>query len=127
MKTSLFLAIVLISGFSAGTVHGLINLVIIEPYLDRAISIENQSRFASGEIQETSEFWQEFNKYRVWQKESSIISSGILGLATGALFGVVFAYSRNKLPGKHDIQKSLILGGIMWFTIFFYPFFEVSF
>jgi hypothetical protein len=122
MKTSLFLAIVLISGFSAGIVHGLVNLVIIEPYLDKAISIENQNRFASGEIKNTSEFWQEFNKYRAWQKEGSVISGGILGLATGALFGVVFAYSRHGLPGKYDVQKSLILGGIMWFTIFFIPF-----
>jgi len=122
MKTSIFLAIVLVSGFSAGIVHGLVNLAVVEPYLDRAISIENQNRFASGEIKETSEFWQEFNKYRVWQKEGSIISNGILGLATGALFGVIFAYSRQGLPGKHNVKKSLVLGGIMWFTIFFIPF-----
>ena len=122
MKTSVFLIIVLVSGFSAGIVHGLVNLVIVEPYLDRAISIENQSRFASGEINDTSEFWQEFSKYRVWQKESSIISNGILGLATGALFGVVFAYSEKILPGRHDVQKSLVLGGILWLTLFFIPF-----
>jgi predicted cobalt transporter CbtA len=122
MKTSLFLAIVLVSGFSAGIVHGLVNLVVVEPYLDRAISIENQNRIASGEIKETSEFWQEFNKYRAWQKEGSVLSGGILGLATGALFGVVFAYARPGLPGKHDFKKSLVLGGIMWLTIFLLPF-----
>lgn len=122
MKTPIFLAVVLVSGFSAGIVHGLVNLAVVEPYLDRAISIENQNRIASGEINETSAYWQEFNKYRVWQKEGSIISGGILGLATGALFGVIFAYSRKRLPGQHNVTKSLILGGIMWFTIFFIPF-----
>ncbi|MBI3623397.1 CbtA family protein [Candidatus Pacearchaeota archaeon] len=122
MKASLFLAVVLIAGFSAGLIHGLINLVVVEPYLDRAISIENQNRFASGEIQNTSQFWEEFGKYRVWQKESSIISGGILGLSTGALFGIVFAYSRNKLPSQHNITKALVLAGIMWFTLFFIPF-----
>lgn len=122
MKTPIFLAIVLVSGFSAGLVHGLVNLSLVEPYLDRAISLENQNRIASGKINGSSSYWQEFNKYRIWQKEGSIISGGILGLATGALFGVVFAYSRKGIPGRHDITKSLILGGMMWFTIFFIPF-----
>ena len=122
MKTFLFLAVVLVAGFSAGLIHGLINLVVVEPYLDNAIGIENQNRFASGEIHDTSQFLEEFGKYRVWQKEGSIISGGILGLSTGALFGIVFAYSRNKLPGKHNITKALILSGIMWFTLFFIPF-----
>ena len=122
MKASLFLAVVLISGFSAGLIHGLVNLVVVEPYLDNAIGIENQNRFASGEIRDTSQFLEEFVKYRTWQKEGSIISGGILGLSTGALFGVVFAYSKNRLPSKHIITKALILSGIMWFTLFFIPF-----
>jgi len=122
MKTSLFLAVVLVSGFSAGIIHGFVNLIVVEPYLDKAISIENQNRFASGEIQNTPQFWEEFGKYRTWQKEGSIISGGFLGLSTGALFGIVFAYSRNKLPSQHNITKALVLAGIMWFTLFFIPF-----
>jgi hypothetical protein len=122
MKTSLFLAIVLVSGFSAGLVHGLVNLAVVEPYLDTAIGIENQNRFLEGQAQDTPQFWDEFSKYRTWQKESSILSGGILGLSTGALFGIVFAYSRNKLPSKHNITKALVLAGIMWFTLFFIPF-----
>ncbi|HEV2193572.1 MAG TPA: CbtA family protein [Nitrosopumilaceae archaeon] len=122
MKAFLFLAVVLIAGFSAGLIHGLINLVVVEPYLDNAIGIENQNRIASGEIHDTSQFLEEFGKYRVWQKEGSILAGGILGLSTGALFGIVFAYSRNKLPSKHNITKALVLSGIMWFTLFFIPF-----
>ncbi|MGI0026434.1 MAG: CbtA family protein [Nitrosopumilaceae archaeon] len=122
MKTSLFLAVVLVSGFSAGLIHGLVNLVVVEPYLDNAIGIENQNRFASGEIRDTSQFLEEFVKYRIWQKEGSILSGGILGLSTGALFGMVFAYSRNKLPSRHNITKALVLAGIMWLTLFFIPF-----
>jgi len=122
MKASLFLSIVLVSGFSAGLIHGLVNLVVVEPYLDTAIGIENQNRFLEGQVQDTPQFWDEFNKYRTWQKEGSILSGGILGLSTGALFGIVFAYSRNKLPGKHNVKKTLVLAGIMWFTLFFIPF-----
>jgi hypothetical protein len=122
MKTSLFLAIVLVSGFSAGLIHGLVNLAVVEPYLDTAIGIENQNRFLEGQAQDTPQFWDEFSKYRTWQKEGAVLSGGILGLSTGALFGTVFAYSRNKLPSQHNITKALVLAGIMWFTLFFIPF-----
>jgi len=122
MKTFLFLGIVLVSGFSAGIIHGLVNLALVEPYLDTAIGIENRNMFASGEVHDTPQFWQEFNNYRTWQKDSSVLSNGMLGLATGALFGLVFAYSRHMLPSQNHIKKALVLAGIMWFTIFFIPF-----
>ncbi|HSB57188.1 MAG TPA: CbtA family protein [Nitrosopumilaceae archaeon] len=122
MKTLLFLVIVLVSGFSAGIIHGLINLVVIEPFLDKAIGIENQNLFATGQAQDTPQFWEEFNTYRVWQKQGEVIAGGILGLSMGALFGLVFAYSRPALPSQNHIKKALFLAGIMWFTIFFIPF-----
>jgi hypothetical protein len=49
MKTSLFIAIVLLSGCSAGIIHGLLNLAIVEPFLDTAIGIENEHRLSSGQ------------------------------------------------------------------------------
>ncbi len=54
MKTSIFLIIVLISGALAGLVHSTSNLVIVEPYLDEAIGIENQNLFDSGEEEDTA-------------------------------------------------------------------------
>ena len=122
MKTFLFLCIVLVSGFAAGIVHGLVNLAIVEPYLDQAIGIENMGKFQSGQEHDTSQFWENFNTYRIWQKQGEVLAGGILGLSTGALFGVVFAYSRHVLPGNNHIKKALVLAGIMWFTIFFIPF-----
>ena len=122
MKTTLFLAIVLVSGFSAGIIHGLVNLGAVEPFLDQAIGIENQNLFASGEAQDTPQFWQEFNEYRTWQKGGQILAGGILGLSIGALFGLVFAYSRRVLPGQNHIKKALVLAAIMWFTLYFIPF-----
>ncbi len=122
MKTILFLVIVLVSGFSAGTIHGLVNLVVVEPFLDEAIGMETQNLFASGEAEDTPQFWQEFNTYRMWQKSGQILAGGINGLSIGALFGLVFAYSRHVLPNKNHIKKALFLAGIMWFTLFFIPF-----
>ena len=45
MNAGYFIVIVLVSGFVAGTIHGAVNLAIVEPYLDEAIGIENQALF----------------------------------------------------------------------------------
>ena len=56
MNARYFIVIVLVSGFAAGTIHGAVNLAIVEPYLDEAIEIENQSLIASGQAQDTPQF-----------------------------------------------------------------------
>ncbi|MCV0367591.1 MAG: CbtA family protein [Nitrosopumilus sp.] len=122
MRTVLFLAIVLVSGAIAGTFHGMANLAIVEPYLDQAIGIENQNLFASGEEEDTPQFWVEYNSYRDWQKGGQVLAGAILGTSIGALFGIVYALSRNSLPGKTDLQKSFVLAGIMWISIYLIPF-----
>ena len=122
MRTSIFLIIVLLSGAFAGLVHGSTNLVLVEPYLDEAIGIENQNLFASGEEDDTLEFWVEYEGYRAWQKGGQLLAGVILGTSIGALFGIVFALSRNSLPGNGNIKKALVLAGVMWFTIYFIPF-----
>jgi len=122
MKTPLFLAIVIMSGAVAGFVHGSANLVLVEPYLDQAIGIENQKMFESGEAENTIAFWVEYESYRIWQKGGQLLAGVILGVSFGALFGIIYALSRNSLPGGNDIKKALILGGVMWLTLYFIPF-----
>jgi len=122
MKSAYFIVIVLVSGFTAGIIHGAVNLVIVEPYLDQAISIENQNLFVSGEAEDTPQFWVEYSSYRDWQKSGQLLAGGILGMSIGALFGIVFAYSRNALPKGHTVKKTFVLAAIMWFTIFLIPF-----
>jgi hypothetical protein len=122
MKTAVFLIIVLISGALAGFVHGTVNFAIVEPYLDQAIGIENQNLFASGEAEDTPQFWAEYEGYRIWQKSGQVLAGVILGTSIGALFGLVFAFARNSLPGNNDIKKALVLAGIMWFTLYLIPF-----
>ena len=122
MKTSIFIAIVLLSGAFAGFIHGTVNFAIVEPYLDQAIGIENQNLFDSGEAEDTPQFWAEYDGYRTWQKSGQILAGVVLGMSVGALFGIVYALSRNSLPGNHDVKKSLLLAGIMWFTLYLIPF-----
>ena len=112
----------LVAGCFAGTIHGFANLVIVEPYLDEAIGIENQNLFESGEEEDTPQFRAEYESYRVWQKGGQILAGAILGTSVGALFGIVFVYARNVLPGNNHIKKALVLSGIMWLTIYIIPF-----
>tara|TARA_Y100000590_G_scaffold160226_1_gene183701 strand:+ start:750 stop:1466 length:717 start_codon:yes stop_codon:yes gene_type:complete len=122
MKTGLFIIIVLLSGCFAGLIHGGTNLVIVEPYLDQAIAIENQALFATGEEEDTESFWVEYNAYRVWQKGGQVLAGAILGTSIAALVGIVFLFVRNVLPEGNNVKKTLILSGLMWITIFVIPF-----
>ena len=122
MRTSLFIAIVLVSGALAGTIHGIANLAIVEPYLDEAIGMENQNLFVSGEEEDTSEFWVEYDAYRIWQKGGQVLAGAILGTSIGALFGIVYALSRRALPQGNDMKKTFALAAVMWFSIYIIPF-----
>ncbi len=122
MKTGLFLAIVLVSGALSGTIHGLVNLGIVEPYLDKAIEIENRNLFAFGKEEDSKQFWVEYNSYRDWQKGGNVLAGAVLGTSVGALFGIVYALSRHALPGSTDVKKAFLLAGIMWLTLYMIPF-----
>jgi predicted cobalt transporter CbtA len=109
-----------LSGAIAGTILGILNQALVEPYIDRAISIETQSAIKEGEIV----YPVELQNYRLWQKAGEIAAGAILGISLGALFGVVFVYSRSSLlllRSDSNIKKALILAGIMWFVLFLIP------
>lgn len=122
MKAHIFIIIVLLSGASSGLIFGTVNFIIVEPYLDEAIGLENQGLFEAGIEEDTPAFQANYEEYRVWQKSGQILASVILGLSIGSLFGVVFALSRHSLPGNHDVHRSLLLAAVMWFAIYLIPF-----
>jgi predicted cobalt transporter CbtA len=117
MKTTTFIGITLLAGAIAGTILGIINQGIVEPFIERAIALENEKVAAEGEMIKPIEF----NTYRLWQKGGEIAAGTILGLSIGALFGIVFAYSRSSIPASNNKKKALILAGIMWFVLFLVP------
>ena len=122
MKFLAFLAVVLLSGAIAGTVQGMANLVLVEPVLDKAIYLENKALFDSGAEQDSIEFRVAHEEYRVWQKGGQLVSSAILGMSMGSLFGLVFGYARKSLPSSNILKKTLILAVIMWLILFIIPF-----
>jgi predicted cobalt transporter CbtA len=120
MRTLTFIAITLFSGAIAGAILGIINQIIVEPFIQQAIDIENQNAIAAGELFNPSEHV----AYRIWQRGGEIAAGTVLGLSIGALFGIVFAYARSSLPGSNNKKKALILAGIMWFALFLVPAFK---
>jgi hypothetical protein len=88
LRTFAFVTITLLSGAIAGTLLGLLNQALVEPYIDRAISVETQNAIKKGEVI----YPVELQKYRLLQKAGEIAAGTILGTSLGALFGIVFVY-----------------------------------
>lgn len=120
MKTVTFLAITLLSGAIAGTILGIINQIIVNPFIEEAIGLENERAASEGEIINPIEF----GNYRIWQRGGEIAAGTILGMSTASLFGIVFTYSRGSIPSSSNKRKTLVLAGIMWFTLFLVPAFK---
>lgn len=117
MKTIIFIAITLLAGAIAGTILGAINQVAVEPYIDYAVELEMQNTNQSSQIINPAEF----TAYRLWQRGGEMLAGTILGLSIGSLFGIVFAFTHNSVPGSNNKKKALIVAGIMWFVLFFIP------
>jgi predicted cobalt transporter CbtA len=117
MKTITFIAITLFSGAIAGAILGIVNQGIVEPFIARAIDIENQNAIAAGDLFNPNEY----DAYRIWHRGGEIASGTVLGLSIGALYGVVIAYSRESLPCSNNKKKALMLAGIMWLVLFMVP------
>jgi predicted cobalt transporter CbtA len=115
LRILLFLAITTLSGAIAGTILGIINLGLVEPYIDQAIGLEIQNSISSGGNVDLAEV----ADYRLWQKGGEIIAGSVYGISLGALFGIIFAYARNALPGDNNKKKALFLAGILWFVLYF--------
>jgi predicted cobalt transporter CbtA len=117
MKTITFIVVSLLSGAIAGALLGLINQIIVEPFIDKAIGIETQREVNAGvDIDPLQQ-----SHYRMWQKIGEIVAGTIFGTSLGALVGIVFVYTRNRLPGSNNQKKALILTGLMFFVLFLIP------
>ena len=116
MDSLSFLVVALISGAIAGTVFGLINLVLVEPYLDKAIGTEVQNSINAGEEVNL----EEHVSYRFWQKGGEIAAGTILGMTFGSLLGIVFVFGKKIISGS-NIKKALVLSGVIWLVIFIIP------
>ena len=114
MNSISLLAVTIFSGAIAGTILAIINLGLVEPYIDSAIALETQRKISSGENVDMAELVH----YRVWQKGGATAAGAVYGISLGALFGIVFAYGRKALPGDNNKKKALFLAGVLWFVLY---------
>ena len=110
-----FVAITLCSGVIAGIILAFLNLGIVEPYIDKAIGLEVAKQASSGKKVNMAELID----YRYWQKAGAFAGGAIYGAGLASLFGVIFIFARNKLPGKNNKRKALLLAAVMWFVLYF--------
>lgn len=106
-----YVGIVLVCGALAGLAHAATTMVLVEPYLDAAIQIENQRLFVSGPDPQLELVLEE---YRMVQKTGMVISGLFIGAASAALFGIIYWAVRDGLPGRTGFQKGMLLGVVFW-------------
>ena len=114
MNSISLLAVTIFSGAIAGTILAIINLGLVEPYIDSAIALETQRKISSGENVDMAELVH----YRFWQKGGAIAAGAVYGISLGALFGIIFAYGRKALLGDNNKKKALFLAGVLWFVLY---------
>lgn len=114
MKALTFVSITLSSGAIAGIILAFLNLGIVEPYIDKAIGLEVEKHGYSGENVNMAEL----SDYRYWQKGGAFAGGAIYGVGLSSLFGVIFVFARNKLPGNNNKQKAIFLAAVLWFVLY---------
>ena len=113
---------VLIAGAVAGLVLGAFHLVVSEPFVDRAIAIEEAAHerelAATGA---TAEHHEEVFSRRT-QKAGLLVGTLVSSLAAGAVFAGAFALLPPQLPGHTRRAQVALLAGAAAITVVLVPF-----
>ena len=100
------------AGLLAGLLCGLFAFVVGEPTLDRAIALEE----ASGSAHHEEIF------SRSTQKVGLFFATGLFGVTAGGVFGIVYAFFRDRLAANGDLGRSVSLAGAIFIGAFLIPF-----
>src|SRR5919107_339573 len=110
MKSLTFILISVGSGALAGLILAGMNMLVVEPFVDKAIGLETAKAI---EIRENVPCDDEQNSYRIWQKSGSFVGGSVLGMAFGSLLGIVFMFCRKAIPFSNDIKRAIFLSFTM--------------
>jgi predicted cobalt transporter CbtA len=100
------------AGLLAGLLAGLFAFFVGEPALDRAITLEEASAGAHHE--------EVFS--RPTQKAGLFFATGLFGVTVGGVFGIVYAFFRERLTAGSDLRRSISLAGAVFVGAFLIPF-----
>ena len=99
------------AGLLAGLLAGLFALFVGEPFVDRAIELEEAAAGHSEEV---------FG--RATQKVGLFFATGLFGVTVGGIFGLAYAYFRGRLASGSEWSRSLSLTGAIFAGAFLIPF-----
>jgi hypothetical protein len=100
------------AGLLAGFLAGLFAFLVGEPILDRAIALEEASAGAHHEEIFT----------RPTQKAGLFFATGLFGVTVGGVFGIGYAFFRERLAAGSDFKHSISLAGAIFVGAFLIPF-----
>ena len=118
MNSLTFIFISIISGVIAGLVLAGINMIIVEPLIDKAIEIETSNAMNSGENVDM----EELTLTRIWQKSGSFIAGALMGVAFGSALGIVYLFILKKVLVSNDAKSAFLLSLVMCAVLFVIPF-----
>jgi predicted cobalt transporter CbtA len=100
------------AGLLVGLLAGLFAFVVGEPVLDKAIALEEASEGAHHE--------EIFS--RSTQKVGLFFATGLFGVTVGGVFGIAYAFFRDRLAVGSDLGRSISLSGAVFVGAFLIPF-----
>jgi predicted cobalt transporter CbtA len=117
---ALYLRRGLAAGLLAGLLAGLFAFVVGEPLLDRAIGLEESAHAHANEKHAHGGGEEMFS--RSTQKVGLFLATGLSGTFVGGLFGLAFAYFRERLNAESDWIRSLSLAAAIFAGAVLIPF-----
>jgi len=112
----------LAAGLLAGLLAGLFAFFVGEPLLDRAVALEEATTHAHGEGAAAHAHEEEAPFGRTAQKVGLFFATGLSGVFVGGLFGLAFAYFRDRLASSSDWNRSLTLAAALFVGVALIPF-----
>jgi predicted cobalt transporter CbtA len=100
------------AGLLVGLLAGLFAFFVGEPVLDRAVALEEASKGAHHE--------EIFS--RSTQKVGLFFATGLFGVTVGGVFGIVYAFFRDRLAAGSDLWRSVSLASAIFVGAFLIPF-----
>lgn len=101
------------AGLLVGLLAGVFAFFVGEPILDRAIALEEAAHHEEGHEEVFS---------RSTQKAGLFFATGLFGVTTGGVFGISYAFFRERLAAGSDFKRSISLAGAIFAGAFLIPF-----
>jgi hypothetical protein len=110
------------AGLLVGLLAGLFAFLVGEPILERAIALEGSAHAhqGGGHVHGGGEEGEIFG--RATQKVGLFFATGLFGVTVGGVFGIVYAFFRERLAAGSDLKRSISLAGAIFAGAFLIPF-----